>query len=156
MRKVWITTVANCTKELVSTGGTKFCVFWLLAKQTNQNILMCPLMLQLKCKITLSCMHTFTRQDQTSDTEVESSVAFSDASCYSETGSMMGASSVSGIFVGSFYINMITLLDYSAYGFQRLQDTPVMGDLQCVRALWTPNATLDRKTGRTWWPCPEH
>ncbi|XP_053469894.1 TATA box-binding protein-associated factor RNA polymerase I subunit B isoform X1 [Ictalurus furcatus] len=34
--------------------------------------------------------------DQTSDTEVESSVAFSDASCYSETGSMMGASSVSG------------------------------------------------------------
>ncbi|XP_017311573.1 TATA box-binding protein-associated factor RNA polymerase I subunit B isoform X3 [Ictalurus punctatus] len=38
----------------------------------------------------------FTPQDQTSDTEVESSAAFSDASCHSETGSMMGASSVSG------------------------------------------------------------
>lgn len=99
--------------------------------------------------VKISCMHKFTPQDQTSDTEVESSAAFSDASCHSETGSMMGASSVSGIFVGSLYINMITLLDYSAYGFQRLQDTPVMGDLQCVRAPWTPNATLDRKTGRT-------
>lgn len=39
--------------------------------------------------------------------------------------------------------------DYLANDFLCVQDTPVTGDLQCVRALWMPNTTSDGKKRRT-------
>lgn len=88
-----------------------------------------------------------TLQDLSSDSEAESSVAFSEASSHTEVASMNGASAISGIFMGSFHFKMSILLDYFAYDRLCLQDTPVMGDLQCVQALWMLSSTSDGKKG---------
>lgn len=58
----------------------------------------------LSC-IFLSSMHMFSLQDLTCDGEYKSEL------CHTETSSMMGATSASGIFIGSFYVTMIILLD---------------------------------------------
>lgn len=83
-------------------------------------------------------------QEWTSDSGAVSSVAFSEAPWHDETASVKGDHKVSGILY-KFFLHQhdYLVLGCFAYDPQCLQDTLVMGDLQCVQALWMPNTTLE-------------